>query len=78
MFYESERIIAKNKKYVNIRAYSILHELKYKGLTSAEQVASVDILLEDETGEFQINVLNKAKEILEAMEKKNDVIEKTI
>ena len=74
MFYESERIVAKNKRYVNIRAYSILHELKNKGLTPAEQVASVDILLEDETGEFQIDVLNKARAILEAMEKKNDIV----
>lgn len=68
MFYESERIIAKNKKYVNIRAYATIYELDNKDLTMAEKVAAVDILLEDETREFQIEVLNEAKSILETAE----------
>ena len=64
MFYESERIINKNRKYMNIRAYSIIHELERKGLAIAEQIASIDILLEDKNNEFQVDILNRAKVIL--------------
>ena len=72
MFYESERIISKNNRYVNLRAYTIIQELEKKKLTLEEQIASIEILLEDEKNEFQVDVLNRAKKILNSKEIKDE------
>ena len=68
MFYESERIIRKNEKHKKTKAYDLISDLKKKGLSNEEMIEAVKILLSDNNNEFQDDVLNKAKSILEALE----------
>jgi hypothetical protein len=66
MFYETERIVRKQQKYVKIKAYSTISRLENKGLSVSEMTNAIDILLTDENTEFQQDILKLAKHILES------------
>lgn len=66
MFYESERIIRKNEKYEKTKAYSIVSDLKNKGLSNEEMIEATRILLNGNKNESQSAILNKVLSILEA------------
>lgn len=79
MFYESERIIRKNEKHKKTKAYDLISDLKKKGLSNEEMIEAIKILLNDNNNEFQDDVFNKAKCILETLEEiKNDPFPKTV
>jgi hypothetical protein len=64
MFYETDRIVRKQQKYEKIRAYALIDEQKSNGLSDAEIIASIDVLLGGKNNEFQVGVLRLAREIL--------------
>lgn len=66
MYYESERIVRKNLKHENTRAYAVIKGLEVKSLSTKETIEAINILLEDENTEFQAAVLNRANTILKA------------
>jgi dTDP-glucose pyrophosphorylase len=60
MFYENERIVRKQVRVVNSRAYDIIQDLESKGLGDKEIVACIGLLLKQENSEFQVDILNFA------------------
>ena len=72
MFYETERIIRKNQKYEKSRAYATISKLENKGLSKAEMLEAIEILLKDDNTESQQSILELAKRILETLEDDSD------
>ena len=60
MFFESERIVNKQIRYANSRAYGIIQGLESKGLGDEEIVSCLNLLLKDEVSEFQKDILSRA------------------
>lgn len=61
MFYENERIVRKQMKVVNSKAYEIIHDLEAKGLDNKEIIACVKLLLaKEDNSEFQVDILKQA------------------
>jgi len=74
-FYESERIIRKNKKYVKSKAYEVINKAQSKGLTYEEIVFANDCALKhsDMLNETQVDILNMVREIAKSkMEQSNE------
>ena len=75
MFYESERIVRKNRKYVKSRACGIVQQGLNKGLTYEEIVFANDMMLknDDILNETQIDIVKMARQIAQTeMEKENE------
>lgn len=69
MFYENDRIVRKQKRFVNTKACEMISDLESKGLKSEEVIAALELLLEDETNtEFRTDIINRALAILNAKE----------
>lgn len=64
MFYETERIIRKQQKYIKSKAYATINRLENKGLDDSEISACLDVMLEDDNNETQVDILNLAKTII--------------
>lgn len=73
MFYESERIIRKQAKVVNTKAYEIIHDLEAKGLSNQEIISCVSLLLKEDNSEFQRDILEHALKTLNLKKESKDV-----
>ena len=72
MFYDTERILRKQEKYVKLKAYSTIKKLECKGLSVDEMINALEILLTDDNTEFQESVLERAKDILKSQKEIDD------
>jgi len=73
MFYESERIIHKNRKYVKSMAYDILGKIKEKYSKHTERVAIIDVMIASpNTNETQKDILQLARKIVISEQEKKD------
>ena len=50
MFYESERIVRKQRRFLSIRAKEMIDNFKSRGLKDGEIKAALELLLEDKEG----------------------------
>lgn len=66
MFYETERVVRKQKAYVKSRAYEIINEFKKAGLTDGEILACIQLtLINKPEDEGYVEFLLMAKNIIE-------------
>lgn len=72
MFYETERIIRKQQRYVRSKAYETLRSLEIKKLDSREIVACIDVMLGGDNTEIQVDILNLARKIATSKETDNE------
>jgi hypothetical protein len=73
MFYESERIVNKQLKHIKLRAYNIIQELEVKGLDDREIMACINLLLKDDSSEFQKDILEFALKTVTLRQEQTDV-----
>jgi hypothetical protein len=73
MFYENERIINKQLKFVKIRAYGIIQDLESKGLDDKEIVACIGLLMKDST-EFGKDILDYALRTVNSRQEKSNAV----
>lgn len=64
MFYETERIIRKQQRYVKSKACSIISSLESKELTREEVIACIDVMLSEDNSESKVDILNLARKIV--------------
>lgn len=64
MFYETERIIRKQQRYVNSKACTIIKALEGKGLNDNEITACIDVMLSEDNTESKVEILNHARKIV--------------
>jgi len=65
MFYENERIIRKQMKFINQKATEMIDNFKSKDLNPDEITAALELLLEDPKGsETHSEIVNRAIVIL--------------
>ena len=64
MFYETERIVHKQMKYLEIQALSIINSFLNKKLSIDEIVACLDVMLKEDISEIKVDILNMARTIL--------------
>jgi hypothetical protein len=74
MFYETQRIINKQRKYMKSMAYSIIVEMRQKQLNYDQSIDHVNMLLSKEPTEFQVDVLNYAKAVLKSKKESKAII----
>jgi hypothetical protein len=74
MFYENERIINKQLKFVKLRAYGIIQDLETKGLDDKEIVACIGLLMKDST-EFGKDILDYALRTVNSRQEKSNAVE---
>jgi hypothetical protein len=74
MFYENERIINKQLKFVKIRAYGIIQDLETKGLSDKEIVACLGLLMKDST-EYGKDILDYALKTVNARQEQSDAVQ---
>lgn len=61
MFYENDRIVRKQVRYINSRATDMIDDFEKKKLESEEIIAALELLLEDENNsEFRVDIINRA------------------
>lgn len=72
MFYESERILTKQTKFVNSKAYDIIQDLEGKGLSDAEIKTCLEALMKEESTEFQKDVLKQALKTVSKRQEPSD------
>jgi hypothetical protein len=77
MFYDSERMLRKQLKYVKLKAYETIFALEAKGLEADEVLASIEMLLKSDNSEFQIDILELAKDILLARKEASNEVKDT-
>lgn len=70
MFYEDERIVRKQQKYVKSKAYQKVKRLEDKGLSDDEIVGCLDVLLAQDNNETQVDILNVARNIVISRQEK--------
>lgn len=75
MFYENDRIINKQLKFVKIRAYSIIQDLETKGLSDIEIAACIGLLLKDETTEYQKDILDYALKTVNSRQEQANAVQ---
>ena len=65
MFYENDRIVRKQRRYLNDKANEMLSNFRSKKLKSSEIIAALELLL-DETGntETHVDIVNRAINIM--------------
>lgn len=69
MFYESERIIRKQRRFIDMKARELISDFESKGLKNGEVKAALELSLRDESNtEFRVDVINRAILILTAKE----------
>jgi ribosomal protein S24E len=64
MFYETERIINKQNKYIKRKALDVVNSFMSKTLTQDEIVACIDVMLGEDNTETRVDVLNLARKIV--------------
>lgn len=64
MFYEAERIIHKQRKYVKMQALNVISSFANKTLTFDEVIACIDLMLQDDNNETRVDVLNLARNLV--------------
>lgn len=64
MFYETERVIHKQQKYVKRQALDVVSSFANKALTFDEVVACIDVMLKEDNNETRVDVLNLARNIV--------------
>lgn len=70
MFYENDRIVRKQRRYVNSKACDMIDDFEKKDLESDEIIAALELLSENkENSEFDVDVINRALIILKGRKK---------
>ena len=65
MFYETERIVRKQEKYVKSKAYDIIEDFKRRGLSDEESLACVELSIKNTNAEdISSDFLSMARKIL--------------
>lgn len=72
MFYETQRIINKQHKYVKSRAYGILLKLERGGFKGDKAIDQIDLMLLGKCTETDIDVYNYTKAVLRSRKEKKD------
>lgn len=73
MFYETERIINKQNKYVKRKANDVIISFDGKDLSTKEILACIDVMLTEDNNETKVDILNLARKIvLSNQEKENE------
>lgn len=72
MFYETERIVNKQQKYIKQKALNILNSFSDKKLSKEEIIACLDIMLNQDNTETKTDILNMARVIVLSKQEKND------
>lgn len=73
MFYETERIINKQNKYVKRKANDVINSFDDKDLSTKEVLACIDVMLTEDNNETKVDILNLARKIvLSNQEKENE------
>ena len=75
MFFENERIINKQLKFVKIRAYTIIQDLEGKGLSDIEIASCIGLLMKDETTEYQKDVLDYALKTVNSRQEQSNAVQ---
>ena len=66
MFYESERIIRKQRRFIDMKAKELISNFESKGLKSGEVAAALELSLRDEGNtEFRIDIINRAISVVQ-------------
>lgn len=73
MFYENERIIRKQAKVINLKAYEIIQDLETKGLNNQEIISCINLLLKEDSTEFQKDILEHALKTLNLRKESKNV-----
>lgn len=64
MFFETQRIINKQKKYIKSRAYTVLAGMKNIGLSRDQSIDHINMLISKSPSEFETEILQYAKGLL--------------
>lgn len=65
MFYESDRIVRKQRKFINSKAHELIDSFKQNDLKTDEIIAALEVLLLIESNtEFDVDVITHAKTLL--------------
>jgi hypothetical protein len=73
MFYETERIINKQNKYIKRKANDVINSFDGKDLSTKEVLACIDVMLTEDNNETKVDILNLARKIvLSNQEKENE------
>lgn len=72
MFYETERIIEKQQRYIRRKAIDVVNSFDKESLTPDEVVACIDVMLEEDNNETRADILNKARNIVLANKESSD------
>lgn len=70
MFYENERIVRKQIRYINSKAKEMIDNFRSKGMNDEEIVAALELLLGDKEGsELHRDTVKRALTILKKKDK---------
>lgn len=72
MFYETERIINKQQKYIKQKALNIINSFNDKKLSKKEIIACLDIMLNEDNTETKTDILNMARVIVLSKQEKEE------
>lgn len=65
MFYENDRIVRKQQRYINVKACDMLANFRSKNMEQEEIKAALEVLLTDnEATEIYIDIVKRALAIL--------------
>lgn len=66
MFYETSRVIQKQRKYLKTKANQVLQELKDSDLSDDEILACLDVMSHDDVSDTQKDIIDVAKNIVKS------------